>query len=125
MKVVVLLLLFFPLIAFSQQKLKKKYCGHFSGYIPSYKMDSGNDLITVDSVHIKIELLRDGKVNYTIGTTNYSGYYQVSFVSSAYIFITANITGLKAEERLKIYPKDKHMDREGIFPQPLTVLKKD
>lgn len=125
MKFLLTLLLFVPLLSFGQIKLKKKYCGSFSGTIPAYTMEIGTEVVGIDSTSIKIELNVDGNVKYTIGNIIYTGKYSVNFISDAFIFVSANLSNQKSEEHLKIFLKDKHIEREGIFPQPTAYLKKE
>ncbi len=125
MKFVIAFLFLLPFLSFSQIKLKKKYCGNFTGMIPAYSMEIGNEIVGIDSAAIKIEILIDGTIKYTIGNTTYSGKYNVNFISDAFIFVSANLVNQKAEEHLKIFLKDKHLEREGIFPQPTAFLTKE
>ena len=57
MKFVIAFLFLLPFLSFSQIKLKKKYCGNYSGMIPAYSMEIGNEIVGIDSAAIKIEIL--------------------------------------------------------------------
>jgi len=56
LRTVVLLLCFLPLLAVAQKKidLKKKYFGTYGGEISTFQLDSGKDLINVDSTNINV-----------------------------------------------------------------------
>ena len=92
--------------------------GNYLGSIPAYKMEDGKMIVEVDSVSIQIEFLKDGAVNYTIGNTKDHGTYNVEFTTDNFILISAKLENQKAKEKIKLYLKDKHLEREGIYPQP-------
>ncbi|MCE2742602.1 MAG: hypothetical protein LW701_03410 [Fluviicola sp.] len=118
MKLILAFIFLIPFLSFGQHKLKKKYCGNYSGSIPAYKMEDGKTIVEVDSVSIQIEFLIDGTVNYTIGNTKDHGTYNVEFTADSFMLISAKLENQKAEEKIKLYLKDKHLEREGIYPQP-------
>ena len=118
MKFILSIIFIIPFLSISQNHLKKKYCGNYSGSIPAYKMEDGKTIVEVDSVSIQIEFLNDGTVNYTIGNTKDHGTYNVEFTADSFILISAKLENQKAEEKIKLYLKDKHLEREGIYPQP-------
>lgn len=124
MKFIITFVFLIPLLTFGQHKLKKKYFGNYLGSIPAYKMDDGSSLVEVDSVSIQIEFLNDGTTNFTIGNIKDTGKYKVEFSNETFILITAQLTTLKAEEKIKLFLKDKHLEREGIYPQPSALLYK-
>ena len=118
MKFILSIIFIIPFLSISQNILKKKYYGNYLGSIPAYKMEDGKMIVEVDSVSIQIEFLKDGAVNYTIGNTKDHGTYNVEFTTDNFILISAKLENQKAEEKIKLYLKDKHLEREGIYPQP-------
>ncbi len=118
MKFILSIIFIIPFLSISQNILKKKYCGNYLGSIPAYKMEDGKMIVEVDSVSIQIEFLKDGTVNYTIGNTKDHGTYNVEFTTDSFILISAKLENQKADEKMKLYLKDKHLEREGIYPQP-------
>ncbi|MBI1836520.1 MAG: hypothetical protein HYR91_04575 [Flavobacteriia bacterium] len=124
MKLLFTLLFFIPLCCFGQQKLKKKYLGSYTGNIPAYKMDSGKEIINVDSIKIEIEILADGLIKYAIGNMKYNGQFKIEFEGETFFYLIAVLENQLAEEKIKIFIKDKHIEREGIYPQPTAILTK-
>lgn len=124
MKSIIAFIFLIPMLSFGQHKLKKKFCGNYSGIIPTYKMEDGATVVDVDSVNINIEFLIDGTVQFSIGTIQDNGKYNVEFTNDTFILITAKLEKQKAEEKLKLFLKDKHIEREGIYPQPDGILVK-
>lgn len=122
MRFIFFFFIFCPLITFSQ--LKKKYCGEYIGTTPAYKMDGGNMIIQVDSAHTVIAFDALGTVNYTIGNQSYSGKYEIHFQNKEYILLHAKLENQKATEIIKLFMKDKHLEKEGLYPQPTTILHK-
>ena len=127
MKFRILILLFFCCgISYSQTdlKLKKRNFGVYTGAIPTYKFDSGEDLITVDETKLTLELQKDF-VELQIGNEKMRGSYYILFEGSAYFVLEAKMEGQDVPERIVVYKKDRKLVREGIYPQPNAVLIKE
>lgn len=120
------ILLFLPLFSTGQklvEEVKKKYFGTYSGEIPSYSLDTGNDLVKVQSTDLKIQL----DANYVIldlGKEHFTGTYSVLFMGVDYYVLDVKLEGQLQSERLVVHTKSKTMTREGIYPQPNAELKK-
>lgn len=122
---IVFLLFFLPLFTSAQKKieLKKRYLDTYEGFISSFKMDSGNDLVTVDSTSIQIEI-KENEVNFTIGKNSFKGTYYVMFEAKKYYLLDCSIEGQLAGERIIVYKRGKKISRDGLYPQPNTFLYK-
>lgn len=124
-KLFLLLILLIPVFAFSQKEitLKKKYLGKYKGTIPAYKMDIGDDVIDVSASAIYIDLSKES-IKVTIGNNTLSGTYSVMFKAKSYYLVDAVIDGQLATERLIVYKTGRKLSRDGMYPQPVTALKK-
>jgi hypothetical protein len=89
-------------------------------------MDSGRDLVAVDSAMISVEIL-DSTVNITIGRNKLKGTYYVMFEAKTYFLLDCRMEGQLAGERIVVYKKGKKISRDGLYPQPNAFLyrKKD
>lgn len=125
-KLLTVILILIPVFSFSQKdvKLKKKYLGHYKGTIDSYMLDTGNEIITVGSSAIYVELSGDDKIKVTIGSREIQGTYTVMFKAQTYYLLDAQMEGQIATERIMVYKTGRHIARDGMYPQPVTELKK-
>ena len=124
-KIAVFILLFLPMISLAQKEvsLKKKYFGKYIGEVPAYKMDTGTGIVQVSSSSIYV-LLDKGGIAVTIGNNKLTGTYEVLFEAKTYYLLDAKMEGQIAAERIMVYKRGKHISRDGMFPQPVSDLKK-
>lgn len=125
MKWIFLLLLIFPLAAFSQKEitLKRKYFGKYEGTVPAYTMGSALEMVDVDEAEIMVTIGKDF-IYTTIGERKLQGTYTIMFEADDYFLLDATMTGQLANERILVYKQGKKIAREGMYPQPLADLKK-
>lgn len=123
--ILVLLIGFLPLVLDAQKPidLKNKYLGYYEGTIPSFKMDSGEDLITVQETPIKI-VISEEKVSIEIGQNKISGSYTVLFKGDGYWVLDCRMEDQLAGERIVVFKKGKTITREGLYPQPNAMLER-
>ena len=128
MKVLLILVLFTAGVAFGQKpiELKKKFFGTYEGYVPEFKLDTGKDVVDVDSVLISVDITEDS-VLIIIGRNQLMGSYHVLFEGNKYFVLDCRMTGQLAGERIVVYKKGKKISRAGLYPQPSSFLyrKKD
>ena len=119
------LMIGFPLLLSAQKEidLKKKYKGSYEGTISTFKLDTGQDLVDVGSVPIRIEIEGDS-VLFSIGKHRISGTYKVMFEASKYFLLDCKIPGRLAGERVVVYKRGKKISRDGLYPQPSAMLYK-
>jgi len=124
-KIAVFILMFLPLVSFGQKEvsLKKKYFGNYVGDIPAYKMDTGSGVVQVSSSAIYVSIEKEG-ITVTIGNNKLTGTYDVLFEAKTYYLLDAKMEGQIAAERIMVYKREKHIVRDGMFPQPVSDLKK-
>ncbi len=122
---VFILFTFFSISSFAQKEidLKRRYFGNYKGEISSYKLDTSNEIIDVSSTPIYVKLTKDDVV-ITIGTRQLRGFYEVMFEAKKYYLLEAEVEGQVAPERIMVYKRGKHIARDGMYPQPVTELKK-
>lgn len=120
-----ILLLTTSAIVFGQKEvsLKKKYRGYYEGEIPEYSILSNNELHFVSTAPIQIEI-GENQVQLTVGNNVMIGTYEVMFKAEKYYLLDVNVEGQLANERILVYIKGKKLSREGMYPQPVTTLKK-
>lgn len=119
------LILFIPL-TFSIQKeltLKRKYLGKYKGEIPSYNIDTGEKIMKVSSTAIYIEIEKDS-IWITVGNNKNQGTYEVMFKAQTYYLLDCKMENQLATERIMVYKRGRKLSRDGLFPQPLSNLKK-
>ena len=115
-----------PLLLLAQKQvdgLKKKYFGTYEGEINSFQLDSGKDLVSVDSTGVSVEI-GDSTVFITIGKNLLRGKYTVLFEAKAYFLLDCRMDGQLAGERIVVYKKGKKISRDGLYPQPNAFLYK-
>jgi hypothetical protein len=112
-------------IVFGQKEvnLKKKYRGFYEGEIPEYSMQSNGELHFVSSAPIEIQI-GENQIQVTVGNNLMIGTYDVMFKAEKYYLLDVNIEGQLANERILVYLKGKKLSRDGMYPQPVTSLKK-
>ncbi len=110
---------------FSQKdiQLKKKYRGYYEGVIPEYSIQSNGELHFVSSTTISITIGEDF-VQVRVGDNEMMGTYEVMFKAEKYFLLDVDIEGQLANERIMVYKKGKKLSRDGMFPQPVSTLKK-
>ncbi len=119
------IILLLPLI-FSVQKeltLKRKYLGKYKGEISSYNIDTGEKIMKVSSTAIYIEIGRN-EIWITIGNNKNHGTYEVMFKAQSYYLLDCKMENQLATERIMVYKRGRKISRDGLFPQPLSNLKK-
>ncbi len=119
------LLLSLPLM-FSVQKelsLKRKHFGKYKGEIPSYNIDTGEKIMKVGATAIYIEISKND-VWITIGKHKTHGVYSVMFKAQSYYLLDCKMDNQLATERIMVYKRGRKISRDGLFPQPLSNLKK-
>lgn len=115
-----------PLMLLAQKQvdgLKKRYFGTYEGEITSFQLDSGKDLVAVDSTGISVEI-GDSTVQITIGKNQLKGKYDVMFEAKTYFLLDCRMEGQLAGERIVVYKKGKKISRDGLYPQPNAFLYK-
>lgn len=119
------LLLTLPLL-FSAQKeltLKRKYFGKYKGEIPSYNVDTGEKIMKVGATAIYVEIGKND-ISITIGKNKNHGVYSVMFKAQSYYLLDCKMDNQLATERIMVYKRGRKISRDGLFPQPLSNLKK-
>lgn len=106
------------------QSVKKKLLGTYSGTIPSYMIESGEQLINVGASSISIVFLSENKVEETIGATKTEGTYRITSDDKATYTIQVNYPNQIVYEELVLSKKDRTILRKGFYPQPETKLTK-
>jgi hypothetical protein len=124
-KLLLFLLVIFPLMLSAQKeiKLKRKYFGKYKGTVAAYQMNSGSELLDVSETPI-IVLIDKEHIYITIGNRKLVGTYTVMFKAQKYYLLDAEIMGQLANERILVYFRGKRISRDGMYPQPVTELKK-
>lgn len=120
-----MILLIVPMFASGQKKidLKRKYQGNYVGTIPAYKVESSQHIMNVSASDISI-LIGKEQVQVTVGGNTLYGTYEVMFEAKKYYLLDVTIEGQLATERIMVYKAGKRLSRDGMYPQPVTELKK-
>lgn len=115
----------FSFVSFGQKpvKFKRKYRGDYEGVVPGYTYQNGVNTVEVGSASIRINITSDSVFVY-IGKLSYKGVYNVMFKADTYLLLECDMDGVLANEKLLVYTRGKKISRDGIFPQPVTELKK-
>jgi hypothetical protein len=111
------------MVTMAQSKVKKKYYGLYQGTIPAYQIDTGNDLLPIDSTSIEIQIEK-GYIALSVGKQTVTGAYKISYSTDEYIVIEAKMIDQIATEKIHIYTNQKKITRIGIYPQPDVILEK-
>ncbi len=120
-------LLFLSSITFSSvqaQSLKRKYYGTYEGQISAYKFDAGDLLVEVDAVPIQIEI-NSGYLTIQIGKLVTKGDFEILFEADEYYVLDVSMENQYVGERIVVYKKGKKISRDGLYPQPSTLLFRD
>lgn len=104
-------------------KVKRKFRGTYTGIIPPYEFNSGEELFRVSSAPISITI---SKTEYllTIGDLNYEGEITALSVQKKQAYFTIKILEYALEEKVQVDAKRKILLRDGIRPQPIMQLRK-
>lgn len=115
-----------PVLSFGQKEinLKRKYMKSYSGIVPSYSMDVGDNIVEVTATPISIEIEKDS-VFFKIGQNKFQGTYTVMFEANKYYLLNAVIDGQLANERIMVHKRGRTISRDGLYPQPMAELKRD
>lgn len=108
----------------SSQEVKKKYLGVYSGEIPSYALELGEEVFQVQSSVIEIQLQAAGVFVEKIASTQKRGTYQLIKEDKEGMYFEIRLEGQFIPESYVLYKKDKRLERKGIYPQPDVFLKK-
>jgi len=103
--------------------LKRKFLGSYVGMIPSYKVQSSEDIMFVTQAKILIKIGKN-QVEMAVGGNSMLGTYEVMFEAKKYYLLDVRIDGQLANERILVYKSGKRLSRDGMYPQPVTELKK-
>ena len=118
-----LLTLFVGSASLFYSQVKKRELGYYQGIISSYTINSGQELLTVDSSLIFVWMEKDS-VSFKIDGKEYVGTYSVKQRIKRNYVIKAKLGFSDIEEELRIDGKNKSMWRKGLFPQPNSYLRK-
>ena len=122
MKMVILS--FFLFVAYSTlSQVKKRDQGVYKGVIPGYAINTGQDLIQVDSCTLKIRLKKN-QIMIKIDDKVYEGIYEVYQKIKRTYVLHAETDYSDIKEEIILVGKNKSMSRKGLFPQPDAKLKK-
>lgn len=122
-RVILILCIGFGSVAFSQKPivLKSKFFGTYKGDIASFQLDSGKELVDVDSSMIQVTIA-DSTVDIQVGKNTLKGTYSVMFEAKTYYLLDCKIKDQLAGERIVVYKKGKKISRDGLYPQPSATL---
>jgi hypothetical protein len=123
MKLVLISFLIFCSFGLSAQ-IKKRDLGHYVGTIESYKINSGQELLTVEACTISVTLNKESLL-LKIGSKEYQASYGIKKTERRNYLITVGIPYSDLQESFSLNGKDKKMLRKGLFPQPDCTLKKE
>ena len=104
-------------------QIKKKDLGNYTGTIESYKINSGQELLTVEACPISITLNKENLL-LKIGLKEYTAAYRIKKLERRSYIITVSIPYSDLEESFSLNGKNKEILRKGLFPQPDCTLKK-
>ena len=106
------------------QSIRKKMLGTYSGTLPAYMIESGEQLINVGVSSISIAFLSENKVEETIGSSRTEGTYRITSEDKMTYTIQVNYPNQIVYEELVLSKKDKTILRKGFYPQPESKLTK-
>ena len=121
-KLLIVLFLLIPNIC-EAQKVKRKFRGNYKGIIGSYKINSGENYLTVKETPISI-LVEKRKLTVNIGNINFNGIPQITKISRGIIELSLKRPNDFGTEKISIFRKKRYLIRKGISPQPNTELLK-
>ena len=109
------------MIAQSLPKINRKWQGTFDGNIPAYQLNTGNELLEVESNSIKV-IIEKEKFIINLGVFEYVGEYISTKQKRKTLYIVGKIEGRTVNEYFLIDRKTKSLSRTGIIPQPTVIL---
>ncbi len=101
--------------------LKSKFFGTYKGVISSFQLDSGKELVDVDSSEIQV-IITDSTLDVSVGENQLKGTYKVMFEAETYYLLDGQLDGQLVDERIVVYKKGRKISREGLYPQPSVTL---
>tara|TARA_B100000674_G_scaffold494174_1_gene518123 strand:- start:395 stop:787 length:393 start_codon:yes stop_codon:yes gene_type:complete len=125
MKICVLICFFISAVLCNAQ-VKKKDQGTYKGLIPEYKINTSQELISVDSCTIQIKIEKN-TCHIKLDNLKYEGTYKLTKKDKRTYVLKVKTDYSDIEEQLILFGKEKKIKRKGIFPQPnceLIKLKK-
>jgi len=124
-KYIIMILLIVPMFASAQKKidLKRKYQGSYVGTIPGYKVESSEHIMYVAPSEITSSIGKN-QVQVNVGGNTMYGTFEIMFEAKKYYLLDVTIDGQLATERIMVYKTGKRLSRDGMYPQPVTELKK-
>ncbi|WP_430406096.1 hypothetical protein [Fluviicola sp.] len=125
MRFCLLLLVLTSSFSGNSQEIKKKYLGVFTGEIPSYALELGEEVFQVQSAQMEVELKPEGILIEKIASKEIKGTYQFIKEDKSGIYFEAKLDGQFIPESYILYKKEKRLERKGIYPQPDVFLKKN
>ena len=123
MKAVLFSIMLVSVFGLSAQ-IKKKDLGRYVGTIESYKINSGQELLTVKACPISVTLNKESML-LNIGSKEFKTVYRMKKIERRSYMIFIDVPYSDLEESFSLNGKDKIMLRKGIFPQPNCELKKE
>lgn len=124
MRFCLLFLIFISSFTGLSQEIKKKYLGVYTGEIPSYALELGEEVFQVQTAAIEVQLSAEGVIVEKIASKEIKGTYQFIKEDKNAIYFEAKLDGQFIPESYMLYKKDKRLERKGIYPQPDVFLKK-
>ncbi len=106
-----------------EKPLKKRQYGYYEGAIPNYIINEGNILLDVEPVSIRIHLSASN-LSLTIGEFKHEGGYDILYTTKSYSVIEIQNPQQTIKDRYLIYSDGKQILKEGIHPQPNSILNK-
>ena len=123
MKVLLFSIMLVSVFGLSAQ-IKKKDLGRYVGTIESYKINNGQELLTVEACPISVTLNKEILL-LNIGSKEFKTVYRMKKLERRSYMIFIDVPYSDLEESFSLNGKDKIMLRKGIFPQPNCELKKE
>lgn len=123
MKAVLFSIMLVSVFGLSAQ-IKKRDLGRYVGTIESYKINSGQELLTVKACAISVTLNKETLL-LNIGSKEFKTVYRMKKIERRSYMIFIDVPYSDLEESFSLNGKDKIMLRKGIFPQPNCELKKE
>jgi hypothetical protein len=105
------------------QELKKKFLGTYAGEIPSYSIDAGGIVASVNKASISVDM-EAAKLGMSLGESRSQGSWSVIEQNRSQAVIEAVFPGTAAPQRFVLDKKKKIMVFVGLYPQPNAVLEK-
>ena len=103
--------------------VKRKWLGTYNGIVPAYRLNTGNELLDVESDNLSI-ILSKASFSISFGAFSYTGQYTTVVKNKNKLRIEGKIEGRTVNEYFLIDRKKKQLTRSGIIPQPDSTLDK-